>query len=77
MTTTLLRLSTKSDRLTAAEFTTRTWRWHSDTVGSARCTFCGIWVPAVRLFAGGEWEKWASALEGSMLQHLEDHGVTW
>jgi hypothetical protein len=73
-TITRLRTDTKQHQLDAAEFSTRVWRWRSETEGSAQCALCGKWVTTLRLFVGGEAERWSQALVGAMLTHFElDH----
>ena len=71
MTTTLLRVDTKQDRLVTADFSTRVWRWRSNAEVSARCALCGGWVNVLQLLIGGKLESVDSALTGAMLDHLE------
>jgi hypothetical protein len=68
---TRLAADTKANRLATAEFATRTWRSHSHTEGSARCTVCGLWIYAVRRLIEGELETWGNALTGAMFEHLD------
>uniref|UniRef100_UPI003F49618C hypothetical protein n=1 Tax=Pseudonocardia sp. CA-138482 TaxID=3240023 RepID=UPI003F49618C len=69
--TTRLSADTKTACLRTAEFAVRTWRWHSELHGSARCTICGAEVHTVRRLVAGELERWATALTGAMFEHLD------
>jgi hypothetical protein len=69
---TRLATDTKANRLATAEAAARTWRSHSDTEGSARCTLCGLWIYTVRRLVEGERESWTNALTGAMFEHLDD-----
>jgi hypothetical protein len=69
---TRLNADAKANCLVTAEFATRTWRRHSNTEGSARCTLCGQRIYTVRRRIESELESWGNALVGAMVAHLED-----
>lgn len=73
MARTSVRLScdTKANRMALAEFSSKTWKSHSDVKGSARCFVCGTWVKTVRRLVAGELESWGTALVGALFEHIE------